>query len=220
MTEELVSVIMPTYNGSKFLAASIESILEQTHRNLELLITDDHSSDPVTLQLLKDYAKKDSRVDIIFLDTNHGPGYARNCSIERAKGRYIAFCDSDDRWTKDKLEKQLTFMNEKDCALSCTSYLIFDEELGITGITIPPKVITYSMLKRDNKVGCLTAIYDTKKLGRKHFMPSIRKRQDWALFLGIVMECRCCYAYTEQPLAYYCHRHDSISSSKLGLSKI
>lgn len=61
------------------------------------------------------------------------------------------------------------------------------------------------MMKRDNKVGCLTAIYDNEKLGRKYFMPPIRKRQDWALFLRIVKECGCCYAYTEKPLAYYCH---------------
>lgn len=127
------------YAGCKFLAASIESVLGQTFRHLELLITDDHSSDPVSLQMLEDFARKDSRVDIVFLDTNHGPGYARNCSIERAKGRYIAFCDSDDRWTKDKLEKQLAFMHEKDCALSCSSYILLDEGQETKGIVIPPR---------------------------------------------------------------------------------
>lgn len=60
------------------------------------------------------------------------------------------------------------------------------------------------MMKRDNKVGCLTAIYDVQMLGRKFFMPTIRKRQDWALFLQIIRECKVCYAYPEKPLAYYC----------------
>lgn len=219
MTEELVSVIMPTYNGSKYLAASIESILSQTYQNLELLITDDHSSDPLTLQLLKDFSQKDPRVDVVFLDTNMGPGYARNHAIERARGQYIAFCDSDDRWAEDKLEKQLAFMKKEDCALSCTSYLTFKDDHTITGIVIPPKAITYAMLKRDNKVGCLTAIYDIQKLGRKHLMPDIRKRQDWALFLGILHECDVCHAYTEKPLAYYCQRSNSVSSSKWSLVK-
>ena len=176
--EDLVSVIMPTYNASKYLADSINSILNQTYKNLELLITDDASTAPITLQLLQEIASRDNRVNILYLKENHGAGYARNKSIERAKGRYIAFCDSDDRWTTDKLEKQIAFMNEKKCALSCASYIIFDGETQEEiGFCTAPKKITYGMMKRDNKVGCLTAIYDIKMLGRKFFMPTIRTRQ-------------------------------------------
>ena len=153
---------------------------------------------------------------ILYLKENHGAGYARNKSIERAKGRYIAFCDSDDRWTTDKLEKQIAFMNEKKCALSCASYIIFDGETQEEiGFCTAPKKITYGMMKRDNKVGCLTAIYDIKMLGRKFFMPTIRKRQDWALFLQIIKECKVCYSYPSKPLAYYCVRKNSISSLSL-----
>lgn len=102
----LVSVIMPTYNAGKYLADSISSILDQTYLDLELLITDDGSTDLVTLDILHKIEERDSRVDVIYLDHNHGAGYARNKSIERARGRYIAFCDSDDRWTPDKLENK------------------------------------------------------------------------------------------------------------------
>ena len=144
---------MPTYNAGKFLADSINSILQQSYKNLELLITDDASTDAETIRILNDFAQKDSRVNILFLKENAGPGQARNQSITRAKGRYIAFCDSDDRWTKDKLEKQIAFMKEKNCALSCATYIICDENNKNIGITIPPKAITFSMLKRDNKVG-------------------------------------------------------------------
>lgn len=218
--EDLVSVIMPTYNAGKYLADSINSILNQSYKNLELLITDDASTDPTTLQLLQKFASKDNRVDILYLKENHGAGYARNQSIERAKGRYIAFCDSDDRWTTDKLEKQIAFMKEKKCALSCASYIIFDGETEEEiGFCTAPKKITYSMMKRDNKVGCLTAIYDVQMLGRKFFMPTIRKRQDWALFLQIIRECKVCYAYPNKPLAYYCMRRNSISSNKMSLMK-
>ena len=154
--EDLVSVIMPTYNAGKYLADSINSILNQSYKNLELLITDDASTDPTTVQLLQEFASKDNRVDILYLKENHGAGYARNQSIERAKGRYIAFCDSDDRWTTDKLEKQIAFMNKKKCALSCASYIIFDGETqNEIGFCTAPKKITYGMMKRDNKVGCL-----------------------------------------------------------------
>lgn len=218
MKEELVSVIMPTYNTGRFLSGSIDSILNQTHKNLELLITDDGSDDEQTLQILKHYAEKDPRVDVLYLQGNSGPGIARNKSIERARGRYIAFCDSDDRWFPEKLEKQIRHMTKHDCAICSSSYIICNEKEELKGINISPSHITYSMLKRDNKIGCLTAIYDIQRLGHKYYMPAIRKRQDWALFLNILKDCQICFCITE-PLAYYRQRSNSVSSNKLSLIK-
>ena len=217
MKQELVSVIMPTYNASKYLADSIDSVLGQTYTNLELLITDDCSSDD-TRSILKRYAEQDKRVKVEYLKENFGPGVARNKSIERAKGRYIAFCDCDDRWFPDKLEEQIKHMTKHDCALCSSSYLICDEEDNVTGINISPSHLTLGMLKRDNKIGCLTAIYDIKRLGHKFYMPAIRKRQDWALFLNILKDCQICFCLTE-PLAYYRQRQNSVSSNKLSLVK-
>jgi glycosyltransferase involved in cell wall biosynthesis len=215
---ELVSVIMPSFNAGRYLSASIESILGQTYQNLELLITDDGSSDEKTLQVLQDYARRDPRVKVEYLKHNSGPGVARNRSIERAEGRYIAFCDCDDRWMPEKLEKQIAHMTRKDCALCSSSYLLCDEDNKVTGISISPKHLTLGMLKRDNKIGCLTAIYDIKRLGHKFYMPAIRKRQDWALFLNILKECQICFCLTE-PLAYYRQRENSVSSNKFSLIK-
>lgn len=217
MNTDLVSIIMPTYNASKFLADSIESILSQTYDNLELLITDDCSSDE-TCDILNQYSQRDTRVKVEFLKDNYGPGIARNKSIERAKGRYIAFCDCDDRWFPDKLEKQIKHMKRKDCALCSSSYLICDENNQIIGINVSPKFLTLGMMKRDNKIGCLTAIYDIQRLGHKFYMPAIRKRQDWALFLNIIKECQICFCVTE-PLAYYRQRTNSVSSDKFSLVK-
>ena len=107
MEKELVSVIMPSYNASKYIGESIDSILNQTYSNLELLITDDHSTDEGTLRLLQEYERKDARVRIFLLPKNNGAGFARNHSIRQARGRYIAFCDSDDRWFPEKLQKQI-----------------------------------------------------------------------------------------------------------------
>ena len=217
MRPELVSVIMPTFNASKYLAGSIESILSQTYTNLELLITDDCSTDD-TRNILKEFSERDKRVKVKYLKENSGPGVARNRSIERAKGRYIAFCDCDDRWMPDKLERQIAHMRKHDCALCSSSYLICDENDKITGVNISPSHVTLGMLKRDNKIGCLTAIYDIKRLGHKFYMPAIRKRQDWALFLNILKECQICFCVKE-PLAYYRQRDNSVSSNKLSLVK-
>lgn len=217
MQQELVSVIMPTFNASKYLADSIESILGQTYTNLELLITDDNSSDE-TRKILDQFAQKDSRIKVEYLKENYGPGIARNKSIERAEGRYIAFCDCDDRWLPEKLEKQIRHMTRKDCALCSSSYLICDENDKITGINISPKHLTLNMMKHDNKIGCLTAVYDIKRLGHKFYMPAIRKRQDWAMFLNILKECQICFCLPE-PLAYYRQRDNSVSSKKLSLVK-
>ena len=217
MKQDLVSVIMPTYNAGKFLVDSIESVLGQTYTNLELLITDDGSTDN-TIDILKDYSERDKRVKVKYLTTNCGPAIARNRSIERARGRYIAFCDCDDRWFPEKLEKQIAHMTRKDCALCSSSYLICDDNNKVIGINISPKHLTLGMMKRDNKLGCLTAVYDIQRLGHKFYMPAIRKRQDWALFLNILKECQICFCLTE-PLAYYRDRENSVSSNKFSLVK-
>ena len=215
---ELVSVIMPTYNSGRLLKDSIDSILNQTYHDLELLITDDNSSDVQTREILQHYSQKDERVNVLLLDSNHGPGYARNKSIERARGRYIAFCDSDDRWFPEKLERQLVFIAEQNCALCYSSYIMCNENNKELGINIAPAKMTFNKLKRDNKIGCLTAIYDTQMLGKKYYMPAIRKRQDWGLFLNILRDCQEAYAIQE-PLAFYRIRKKSVSRNKLSLIK-
>lgn len=219
MNKELVSVIMPTYNAGKYLADSINCILRQTHRQLELLITDDGSNDPDTLDTLHRMEQADQRIKVSYLKENHGAGYARNEAIQRAKGRYIAFCDADDRWTEDKLEVQLRFMRDNQCAICCSSYVICNSQYEPTGINIPPRRINPDMMKRDNKIGCLTAIYDVEMLGKKYYMPTLRKRQDWAMFIELTQAAGAAYAYTGKPLAYYCDRQGSVSSSKLSLIK-
>lgn len=215
MKKDLVSVIMPSYNASRYIGASIDSVLKQTYKNLELLITDDHSTDAETLELLKQYAEKDKRVRIFLMPENNGAGFARNNSIKEARGRYIAFCDSDDRWFPDKLEKQVAYMRKHQCCLCFSSYLVCGPDNEHKGIVIAPSKLTLNELKHDNKIGCLTAIYDTTKYG-KFFMPTIRKRQDWALFLTILKECKVAYGMVE-PLAHYRKNPEGISAKKLKL---
>lgn len=212
----LVSIITPSYNCSSFIGETIESIQSQTYNNWELLITDDCSPDN-SREIIQSYVDKDPRIKLLMLDKNSGAGIARNNSIKEAKGRYIAFCDSDDRWYPDKLEKQLAYMNVKDCAMSHTSYMTCDENDRITGIVICRKKETLNSMCKDDKMGFLTVMYDTEKVG-KVFLPELRKRQDWAWKLKVLKICGEAWGMKE-PLAYYRKHSDSISSNKRSLIK-
>ena len=217
MIQGLVSVIMPTYNTGAKLKLSIESVLRQTYHNIELLITDDNSDDTLTLHILHSYAINDNRVKVFYHKHNDGAGAARNNSISQARGQYIAFCDSDDRWANDKLDKQLHFMQLNGHCLVFSSYFLCGKHGNVNGIVIAPPKVSFSMLKRDNKIGCLTAIYDTSIYGKFYF-PNIRKRQDWGFFLNMLSVCH--YAYSlQQPLAFYNKSHASLSSNKFSLVK-
>ncbi|NLY04319.1 MAG: glycosyltransferase family 2 protein [Campylobacter sp.] len=212
----LVSIIMPSYDSEKFIAKSINSALSQTYSNLELIIVDDCSFDNSN-DIIEQYAKQDSRVKLIKLDQNSGPAVARNKAIESANGDYIAFLDSDDLWDKDKIEKQLKFMQDNDLAFTYSSYRLIDEddkELG--NFTTTPEV-TYENLLKTNSIGCLTAIYDVKKLG-KVYMPLILKRQDYGLWLKILKQINSSKGILDS-LATYRIRKNSVSSNKLKAAK-
>ena len=211
-----VSIITPCYNSAEFIAETIESIQAQTFTDWELLITDDCSTDN-TIEIVKQYANTDSRIKLLLLEKNQGGGAARNNSINNAQGRYIAFCDSDDRWYPTKLEKQIEFMQQHDSALSYTSYMTCSEDGVMNGIIIAPQRVTFKSNLMDCKIGCLTAMYDTLKVG-KVFLPLIRKRQDWGLWIKVLKICG--YAHgIKEPLAIYRLRKGSISSKKIDLIK-
>lgn len=212
----LVSIITPTYNSVNYIEETIHSIANQTYSKWELLITDDCSTDG-TWNLLKQYATKDDRIKIFRLEKNSGPGIARNNSIKNARGRFIAFCDSDDQWKTDKLEKQVKFMLEKDIGLSYSNYIVIDEIGNRIGEVKSPNKVTYDTMLKNDYMGCLTAMYDTEKVG-KMYMPEIRKRQDWALWLAILKKIPYALCLQEN-LAIYRKHNDSISSNKFSLIK-
>ena len=218
MQKGLVSVIMPTYNASEFLADSIESVLNQTYSQLELLITDDHSTDSKTHEILEEYRQKDNRVKVFYFEENKGAGPARNNSIEKAEGQYIAFCDSDDCWFPEKLEKQLQYMKEKNTDVTYSAYIMRDENDHEKGIFIPPYKITYHGMLRDDKMGFSTCIYDYSATGKKFYMPALRKRQDWAMVIELMRHCQVAYG-TKEPMVYYRIRKNSISHKKTALVK-
>lgn len=207
-----VSIITPSFNSSDFIEETIKAILNQTHQDWELLITDDCSADK-TRQLVGEYAARDNRIKLFGLPKNSGADIARNHSIGQVTGRFIAFCDSDDLWTPDKLEKQIAFMLENNYSFTFAPYYLLNEEGRKTGFShIRPKV-SYKDLLLTCDIGCLTAVYDAEKLG-KQYMPSIRKSHDYALWLKILKQIDFAYSYPK-PLGYYRVRSHSISRNKL-----
>lgn len=216
-TNELVSIIMPTYNSEKFILKTIESVINQSYKNWELIITDDHSTDN-TVELIKSSYVNENRIRVYPLSINQGAAVARNNSIKEAKGRYIAFLDSDDIWFPRKLEKQLAFMQKTKCDLTYSSFIVVNEKGEKKGYVNADNKVTYkSLLKRDT-IGCLTVMYDTAKNG-KVYMPLIRKRQDWALWLNILKQDNVISLGIKDTLAQYTLRQDSLSSNKIKLLK-
>lgn len=215
--DRLVSIITPTFNSEKYISETINSIQAQSYRNWELLITDDCSTDN-TVVIIQKIIKSDHRIKLFILKQNSGAGIARNQSIKNASGKLIAFCDSDDQWLPEKLATQISFMLKNDLAFTYSSYYTVDLSGNRKGMIKAPSELTYSMLLRNNYVGCLTAIYDQEKLG-KIYMSEIRKRQDWTLWLKIMDRLQHTYGI-EEPLAIYRIRPNSVSSNKISLLEI
>lgn len=214
--KELVSIIMPSYNSSKTIISSIQSVLAQKYESWELLITDDCSSDD-TLEIILSFSKKDERIKVFSFHNNYGAGAARNNSIEKANGRYIAFLDSDDVWHEDKLMKQVDFMLTGHYGLTYTAYSKINVDGQVKKQIKPPAQVNYNELLKSNVIGCLTAMYDVKMLG-KVYMPLIRKRQDMALWLNILKKIDFAYCLSEN-LAFYREGHSSLSSNKFKVLK-
>ena len=119
-TQPLVTVITPLYNAEKYIVETIESVVNQTYQNWEMIIVDDCSTDN-SRDIVKEYETKDSRIKLIESKTNFGgPARPRNVGIKNAEGKYIAFLDADDVWYSNKLSTQIKYMIENQLDISCT----------------------------------------------------------------------------------------------------
>lgn len=205
------SIITPIYNAEDFLEETLQSILDQTYTNWESILINDNSTDN-SLEIANKFVQLDPRFKIINKSESGGAAKARNTGIEEAKGRFIAFLDSDDVWLPDKLIHQISFMKERDIAFSYSSYQFLTEKGHLAGLVKVPVSITYNQLLKGNIIACLTAAYDTAKLG-KVYMPDILKRQDFGLWLEITKRGVSGYGI-QKSLAKYRLRTGSISHAK------
>lgn len=209
---ELVSVIMPVYNAEEYVEVAICSVISQSYRNWELLVVDDCSTD-ASVSIIKSFEEHDKRIHFFQTNSSSGsPVRPRNIAVEAAKGRYIAFLDSDDVWLPNKLEEQLLIFENPDIAVVFSNYEKMTEEGQRSGrIICAPRWTDYKKLLRGNVIGNVTGIYDTHKVGKVFFQPI--HHEDYVLWLSILKQGYVA-RNTNTVTALYRLRKQSVSSNK------
>ncbi|MDC0576762.1 glycosyltransferase family 2 protein [Gammaproteobacteria bacterium] len=180
----MVSILMPSFNSEEYIERAIVSVVSQSYERWELLICDDGSSDS-SIEIAAKWAARDERIIALKNCNNKGAAGARNTCLNVARGRYIAFLDSDDLWLPDKLTLQLNFMRSESIAFSFSYHCVIDERDNQIASFKAPNKVDASLMRYSNFIPCLTAMYDTKILG-KVIQPNIKKRNDFALWLKIL----------------------------------
>ena len=210
MLNDLVSIIMPSYNCGRFVEETIRSVQAQTYQNWEIIFVDDCSIDD-TIKLVSKLRGQDSRIKLIKNPVNSGAAFSRNNALQEAKGRWIAFLDSDDLWEPTKLEKQVQFMEENGFAFSYTEYQEMDADGNLTGVTISgPKHVTKRGMYNFCWPGCLTVMYDVTKIGLIQ-IEDIKKNNDYAMWLKVCKKADC-YLLPEVLAKYRRGRAGSVST--------
>ncbi|TFV97223.1 glycosyltransferase family 2 protein [Algoriphagus kandeliae] len=208
-----VSIVTPVYNTGKYLKACLDSVLNQSFSDWEMILIDDCSSDDSRL-ILDEYCKRDNRFILIKNEKNEGSGISRNKGIDKAKGRYLCFLDSDDTWHKDKLAKQFQFMKQNGYAFSFHSYDFTNEEgekiLAPEIVTTKP--VDYKFLLKRTIISTITVMIDLEQTG-KFYMPRHRRKQDYGLWLSLLKSGYLAYGMVDI-LATYRQRKGSATSNK------
>lgn len=212
MENDLVSVIMPMYNSEKYIAQTIESVQAQTVSNWEIIIMDDRSTDG-SAEIAKRYAMQDARIHYYLEEEKSGVAKARNDAMRHARGRFLAFLDSDDMWMPEKLARQLQLMREKGVAFVYSGCAVMDEDGKPTGkIREVPEQLDYQKLLHGNVVPCLTVLIDRSVTG--DFQMPQMGHEDYAAWLTILKKIPKACGINEA-LAYYRVNRKSVSANKL-----
>ena len=202
---------MPLYDDQRFIDQAIESVLSQSYEYFELLIVDDKSTDN-SVAIVKKYMNEDKRIKLFLLDVNSGPVVARNRAIKEAKGRYIAFLDSDDVWLPDKLYRQIEFLDENHLVLTYSAYETMDENAHYINTRKCLSPVGYKDMLKSNRIGNLTGIYDVEFFG-KVYMQEVG-HEDYVMWLHLLKQITSTYGI-EEILARYRISSNSLSSNKI-----
>ena len=207
-----VSIVMPYYNASRYLFDAVESIINQTFRNWELIIVDDCSPAAETKKVLHEVTRLDERIRVIRASLNCGAGSARNIGIKEAMGSYIAFCDADDWWYPEKLEKQIRFMQDNGYRFVCSYYEDCDDALNVQNVIRQKSCISFKDLISGCNIGTPGVIYCKNGVEDVRF-PEVRRGEDWRMWLRMLSRLDFLYSYPE-PLWKYRHVKGSTNSNK------
>lgn len=218
INKTLVSIVMPAYNCESYLMDAIDSVINQTHLNWELLVIDDGSEDN-TLNIIKDFAKKECRIKWIENIENIGVSETRNKGISLSRGKWIAFLDSDDIWESNKLEEQLKVAKKTNMEFLFTgSSYIDDQSKPFKGIFEVPEIISYKKLRNQNVISCSSVLI------KKRFFDNIKMEnddihEDYAVWLRILKTGILAYGINK-PLLIYRISRDSKSGNKIKTIKM
>ncbi len=216
-----ISVVMPAYNAGKYIEDAINSVLTQTYGKYELIVIDDCSKDN-TYELIKDFAGKDARVRFFRNERNSGVSYTRNFGVLVAKGDWIAFLDSDDMWSPEKLQKQVDLLKEHpDAVISYTGSSFIDFEGNPFSYILPATpLMTYKELLKRNLLSCSSVIVK-KDVMQRVKMAKDSMHEDYSAWLQILKEKENRYAYgIDEPLLIYRISKGSKSSNRLKSAKM
>lgn len=210
---KMVSIITPVFNSEKYITETIESVLNQTYKNFELILIDNQSQDN-SVEIISKFQEKDSRIKLIKLDKNYGPAKARNSGIESANGDYISFLDSDDVLYKNYLKKQIKFMEEKKAAIVYSSFKRKSEDMKQDLGDFKVKYeVTYNNLLRKNYLSCLSTMIDISKIGKFYFKEGVNS-EDHLYWLELLKENNLKAIGNTEVLAIYRIRKNLLSRNK------
>lgn len=210
--QPLVSIITPTYQSRDFILDTIKSVLNQSYQNWEMIIVDDASQDGIK-EFIAEHVD-DRRIKVFTKEINEGAARARNQGIDVAKGKYVAFLDSDDRWHPNKLLLQIQYMEEKKCEFSFTSYCMKKDTKGKETIINVPPSIDYEGFLRNTIIGTSTVILNREKINNVHLV-DVRQDHDSMTWLRIMRENNIVAHGIDVALTTYYKRKGSISNNKL-----
>ncbi len=211
-TDGLVSVIIPVYNAEKYLTDTLNSIYGQTYKNFEIILVDDRSTDR-SAEIIAEHIKTHPEIVYVLQEKNGGAAVARNTALAAAKGRYVAFLDSDDIWVPEKTERQLKLLEENDGAFAFTAIEMIDDEGNLVKKKRKVKVkVNYKFLLRNTMIPTSSVIIDRSKTG-SFSMPLRRSGQDYATWLKLLRNGTVAYGINEA-LTRYRVGHKSLSSNK------
>lgn len=204
----MISIIIPTYNREKTIYRSVMSVLNQTYKDLEVVIIDDCSSDR-TEEMIKALQKKDNRIRYYRLDKNSGACAARNIGIDLAKGEYIAFQDSDDEWLPQKLEVQMKKMLSNKACISFCKFKRFSSK----GIEIFPNLtegfISRRDLLRESIISTQTILGKKECFENIRFDPQMPRMQDYDIVIRLSEKYH--FYFIDEVLLSMYLQNDSIS---------
>lgn len=216
MKKPLISIVIPAYNAEKYIAETLDSVMHQTYRNFEVILVNDNSTD-CTEEMMNEYAKKDDRIQIYRNDKNGGVAYSRNLGVSKAKGDWIAFLDSDDRWREDKLQKQVDLLLKEDgkpiILYTASSFVDENNEMSDYVLEVP-LMIGYKELLKQNVISC-SSVLIKKEVVESMKMEKDEVHEDFLLWLKVLKTYQACAYGINEPLLIYRISKNSKSGNKI-----